>query len=91
MEEVVLLLNVNIANEENDEELRKAIHDACYERYTLIAASGNRKKHERQDAFDAIREEFKAQYTEEELEEKSSVNRPLLSRCRKRGNASLHS
>ena len=38
-----------------------------------IAASGNRNKHERQDAFDAICEEFKAQFTEEELEEKAGM------------------
>ena len=31
-----------------------------------IAASGNKNKHERMDAFDAIREEFKAQFSEEE-------------------------
>jgi 16S rRNA C1402 N4-methylase RsmH len=56
-------------HEENDEDLRKAVHDACYEKAYAIAASGNRNKHERQDAFDAICEEFKAQFTEEELEE----------------------
>lgn len=57
-------------HEENDEELRKAVHDACYDKSYAIAASGNRNKHERQDAFDAIRDEFKAQFSEEELEEK---------------------
>lgn len=56
-------------HEENDEELRKAVHDACYDKSYAIAASGNRNKHERQDAFDAIRDEFKAQFSEEELEE----------------------
>ncbi len=58
------------SHEENDEELRKAIHDACYDKAYAIAASGNHNKHERSDAFNAILEEFKAQFTEEELEEK---------------------
>ena len=63
-------------HEENDEELREAVRKACYDKAYAIAASGNKNKHERQDAFDAIREEFKAQYTEEELETKA----PLIDR-----------
>ena len=63
-------------HEENDEDLRKAVHDACYDKAYAVAASGNTNKHARQDAFDAICEEFKAQYTEEELEEKA----PLIDR-----------
>ncbi len=63
-------------HEDNDEELREAVRKACYDKAYAIAASGNRNKHERQDAFDAIREEFKAQYTEEELETKA----PLIDR-----------
>ena len=60
-------------HEENDEELRKAVREACYEKAYAIAASGNKNKHERQEAFDAIREEFKAQFTEEELAEKGGL------------------
>jgi polyribonucleotide nucleotidyltransferase len=60
-------------HEVNDEELRQAIHDACYDKVYAVAASGNHDKHERHDAFEAIREEFKAQYTEEELEEKEGL------------------
>ena len=37
----------------------------CYAKAYAIAASGNKNKHERMDAFDAIREEFKAQFSEE--------------------------
>ena len=48
-------------------------NDACYDKSYAIAASGNRNKHERQDAFDAIRDEFKAQFSEEELEEKGAL------------------
>lgn len=70
MEEVGSTVKREYCHEENDEDLRKAVHDACYDKAYAIAASGNHNKHERQDAFDAICEEFKAQFTEEELEEK---------------------
>lgn len=60
-------------HEVNDEELRKAVRDACYEKAYAVAASGNKNKHERMEAFDAIREEFKAQFSEEELAEKASL------------------
>ena len=60
-------------HEENDEDLRKAVHEACYEKAYAVAASGNANKHERFDAFEAIKEEFKAQFTEEELEEKEAL------------------
>ena len=60
-------------HEENDEELRKAVHEACYAKAYAIAEAGNKDKHARQDAFDAIRDEFKAQFTEEELEEKGAL------------------
>ncbi|TWV14102.1 polyribonucleotide nucleotidyltransferase [Bacteroidaceae bacterium HV4-6-C5C] len=60
-------------HEVNDDELRKAVRDACYEKAYAIAASGNRNKHEREDAFNAVREEFKAQLSEEDLDEKASL------------------
>ena len=69
MEEVGSTVKREYCHEENDEDLRKAVREACYDKAYAIAASGNRNKHERQDAFDAIRDEFKTQYTEEELEE----------------------
>ena len=70
-EEVGSTVKREYCHEVNDEELRKAVHDACYDKAYAIAASGNKNKHERMDAFDAIREEFKAQFSEEELEEKA--------------------
>ena len=73
MEEVGSTVKREYCHEENDEELRKAVHDACYEKAYAIAASGNRNKHERGEAFEAVREEFKAQFTEEELEEKEGL------------------
>ena len=72
-EEVGSTVKREYCHEVNDEELRKAVHDACYDKAYAIAASGNKNKHERMDAFDAIREEFKAQFSEEELEEKATL------------------
>ena len=63
-------------HEENDEDLRRAVHEATYEKSYAIAASGNCNKHEREEAFNAIRDEFKATFTEEELE----VKAPLIDR-----------
>ena len=75
-EEVGSTVKRTYDHEVNDEDLRKAVHDACYDKAYAIAASGNRNKHEREDAFTAICDEFKAQFTEEELEEKA----PLIDR-----------
>ena len=73
MEEVGSTVKREYCHEENDEELRQAVHAACYDKAYAIAASGNRNKHERGEAFEAVREEFKAQFTEEELEEKEAL------------------
>ncbi|MBQ8694686.1 MAG: polyribonucleotide nucleotidyltransferase, partial [Bacteroidaceae bacterium] len=47
--------------------------EACYAKAYAVAASGNNDKHGRGEAFEAIKEEFKAQFTEEELEEKGAL------------------
>jgi len=60
-------------HEVNDEDLRKRVHKACYDKVYAVASSGNANKHERHDAFTAIRDEFKAQFSEEELEEKGKL------------------
>ena len=73
MEEVGKTVKREYCHEENDEELRTKVHEECYAKAYEIAAAGNRDKHERAEAFDAIKEEFKAQYTEEELEEKGAL------------------
>lgn len=72
-EEVGSTTKREYCHEENDEDLRKAVKDACYAKAYAIAKSGNRDKHAREDAFNAIRDEFKAQFTEEELEEKGAL------------------
>lgn len=73
MEECGTVTKREYCHEENDEELRQAVREACYDKAYAIAQSGNCNKHERGAAFEAIREEFKAQFTEEELETKSAL------------------
>ena len=59
-------------HEENDEALRQAVKDQCYAKAYAIAVSGT-EKHARAEAFEAIVTEFKANYSEEELEAKESM------------------
>ncbi|MBQ8593916.1 MAG: polyribonucleotide nucleotidyltransferase [Bacteroidaceae bacterium] len=73
MEECGTVTKREYCHEENDEELRQAVREACYDKAYAIAQSGNCNKHERGAAFEAIREEFKAQFTEEELETKAAL------------------
>jgi polyribonucleotide nucleotidyltransferase len=51
-----------------DEELEKKIHDLAYDKVYEVAKSGS-SKHERSEAFAAIKEDIKSTYSEEELEE----------------------
>lgn len=60
------------SHETNDEDLRQKVREACYDKAYAVATSGT-SKHERTDAFAAIVDEFKAQFTEEELEEKGPM------------------
>ncbi len=55
-------------HEVNDEELRKQVHKFCYEKCYTVAKSGQ-SKHERSDAFEKVKGEFKSNYTEEQLTE----------------------
>ena len=73
MEEVGSTVKREYCHEENDEELRAQVREACYAKAYAVAASGNNDKHGRSEAFEAVREEFKAQFTEEELEEKGAL------------------
>lgn len=59
-------------HEENDEELRKAVQEFCYDKCYAIAKSGQ-GKHERTDAFDALKEEFYETLPEEEREDKKMM------------------
>ncbi|WP_396590475.1 polyribonucleotide nucleotidyltransferase [Allomuricauda sp. R78024] len=54
--------------EREDEDLAKKVHDLAYDKVYAVAKAGS-AKHERSAAFDAIKEEIKATFSEEELED----------------------
>ena len=58
-----------------DEDLKKAVEAFCYDKCYALAKSA-KPKHEREDGFTAIKDEFLATIPEEELEEKT----PLVER-----------
>ncbi len=60
-------------HETNDEALREAVAKFAYQPCYDIAAKGNPNKHERSEAFKAIREEFILTLPEEEREEKTKL------------------
>lgn len=62
-------------HEKNDEELRRQVIEATYDKAYEIAKSMT-SKHERTDKFDALEAEFEARFSEEELVEKA----PLIKR-----------
>ena len=62
-------------HETNDEELRKDVWAKCYDKAYAIARSGNADKHARQNAFDAIVDDYLAGLSEEELTEKEPLVR----------------
>ncbi len=62
-------------HETNDEDLRKDVWAKCYDKAYAIARSGNADKHARQNAFDAIVDDYLAGLSEEELAEKEPLVR----------------
>lgn len=83
-------------HEVNDEELRQQVKDECYAPAYAIAEAGDHDKHQREDAFEKIREDFKERYvaahadlSAEELQEKNDlidryyhdVERDAMRRC----------
>ena len=72
MEEAGKTVKRTYCHEENDEELRAAVEKFCYDRCYAIAKSGS-GKHERSDAFDALKEEFYQTIPEEEREAKTMM------------------
>ena len=83
-------------HEVNDEELREQVKEECYAPAYAIAEAGDHDKHQREDAFTKIREDFKERYaaahtdlTADELEEKNAmidryyhdVERDAMRRC----------
>ena len=76
-------------HEVNDEELRKDVHDKCYQKAYAVAQAGCADKHWRQDSFDAICDEYIESLPEEERDEKAplvkryyhDVEREAVRRC----------
>lgn len=83
-------------DEINDEELRRQVKDECYRPAYAIAQAGDHDKHQREEAFTKIREDFKERYAAahaelgaDELEEKNGlidryyhdVERDAMRRC----------
>jgi len=76
-------------HEVNDEALRADVREKCYEKAYAVAKAGNADKHWRQQAFDAICEEYIAALPEEERDEKTplvkryyhDVERDAVRRC----------
>lgn len=87
--EAVGIAKREYCHEVNDEDLRKDVHDKCYDKVYEVAKAGCADKHWRQDSFAAIRDEYMATFSEEELEEKASmikryyhdVEREAVRRC----------
>ncbi len=71
--EAVGIAKREYCHEVNDEDLRKDVHDKCYDKVYEVAKAGCADKHWRQDSFAAIRDEYMATFSEEELEEKASM------------------
>ncbi len=63
-------------HEVNDEDLRKDVHDKCYDKAYAVAKTGSADKHWRIEAFDAICQEYIDSLPEEERDEKT----PLVKR-----------
>ena len=62
-------------HDEEDEELKKAVHDFCYDKCYALAKSA-KPKHERSEGFEKIKEDFLATLSEEDQEAKAAmVNR----------------
>ena len=70
MEEVGKTVKREYCHETNDEALRAACHEYCYNKCYEIAKSGT-SKHERGAAFEAVHQEFLETIPEEEREEKA--------------------
>jgi polyribonucleotide nucleotidyltransferase len=83
-------------HEVNDEELRQQVKDECYAPAYAIAEAGDHDKHQREEAFEKIREDFKERYvaahadlSADELQEKNDlidryyhdVERDAMRRC----------
>ncbi|MCQ2605861.1 MAG: polyribonucleotide nucleotidyltransferase [Bacteroidales bacterium] len=60
-------------HEENDEELKQDVWNKCYDKAYAVAASENTNKHEREANFSAIKEEYLASMSEEDVAAKADM------------------
>ncbi len=60
-------------HETNDEDLRKDVHEKCYDKAYAVAKAGCADKHWRADSFEAICNEYIESLPEEERDEKTSL------------------
>lgn len=73
MEELGTTTKREYPGDPEDEELKKRIHDELYGKAFEVAMSGDTNKHSRGDRLKAIVDDFKATFTDEELEEKGAL------------------
>lgn len=64
-------------HEVNDPELKEKIQKETYDKVYAVARKGNPNKHERHNDFKAVKDEFLAQYTEDELQ---NINMSLVNK-----------
>ena len=67
---------------QENEEVAKKVYDFCYDKCYAIAKE-NTTKHERSDKFDAVKEDCKALFTEEEQEEHATLISKYFSKAQK--------
>jgi len=72
MEEAGKTVKREYCHETNDEQLREAVHNYCYDKCYQIAKNPSAKQ-ERTAAFDALKQEFIETIPEEEREEKAGM------------------
>ncbi|MDP3453573.1 MAG: polyribonucleotide nucleotidyltransferase, partial [Bacteroidales bacterium] len=72
MEEVGKTVKREYCHEVNDDQLKAAVHAFCYDKCYAIAKAPS-AKHDRTDAFAALKDEFIASLPEEERDEKKAL------------------
>jgi polyribonucleotide nucleotidyltransferase len=72
------------SHEVHNEEVKQKVFDACYEKCKEVARMGLASKAKRSELFDAIKDEFKATFTEEELAEVGGFISTYFSQVKKK-------
>ena len=74
-EEVGKTIKREYSHEENNEDLRKKVWDETYDKCYQAARTGTNDKHKREEAFEAVINDFLSQYTEEDAVDEILVKR----------------